>query len=46
VEAAIDSLESDKDIEQKLAIMMVHLIPVGTTITVARVNELMEQAYY
>ena len=46
VEAAIDSLESDKDIEQKLAIMMVHLIPVGTAITVARVNELMEQAYY
>ena len=46
VEAAIESLESDKDIEQKLAIMMVRLIPVGTAITVARVNELMEQAYY
>ena len=46
VEAAIESLESDKDKEQKLAIMMVRLIPVGTAITVARVNELMEQAYY
>jgi hypothetical protein len=45
VEAAIDCLESDKDIEQKLAIMMVRLIPVGTAITVARVNELMDQAY-
>ena len=46
VEAAIDSLESNKDIEQKLAIMMVRLIPVGSAITVARVNKLMEQAYY
>jgi len=46
VEAAIESLDSDKDIEQKLAIMMVRIIPVGTAITVARANELMEQAYY
>ena len=46
IEAALESLGSDKDIEQKLAIMMVRLIPVGTTITVARVNELMEQACY
>ena len=46
VEAAIESLESDKDNEQKLAIMMVRLIPVGTAITVARANELMEQSYY
>ena len=46
VEAAIESLESDKDNEQKIAIMMVRLIPVGTAITVARANELMEQSYY
>ena len=31
--------------EQKLAKMMVDLIPVGTTITVAYANRLMEQAY-
>ena len=46
VEAVIKSFETGKDIEQKLAIMMVQLIPVGTAITVARANELMEQAYY
>jgi hypothetical protein len=41
VEAALKSLDEDKDLEQRLARMMVDLIPTGTTITVAHANSLM-----
>ena len=46
VEAALESLDADKTIEQKLAIMMIGLIPTATTITVAHANELMKQVYH
>jgi hypothetical protein len=45
IEAALNSLDKDKDMEQKLAKMMVDLIPIGATITVAHANRLIEQAY-
>ena len=46
VEAALESLDADKTIEQKLAVMMIGLIPTATTITVAHANELMKQVYH
>jgi len=46
IEAALNSLDADKTTEQRIAIMMVGLIPTGTTITVDHANKLMEQAYY
>ncbi len=46
IDAALKSLDTDKTTEQKLAIMMVGLIPVETVITVDRANKLMKQAYY
>ena len=42
IEAALNSLDEEKTTEQKLAMMMVGLIPTGTTITVAYANKLME----
>lgn len=42
VEAALNSLDEDKDLEQRLARMMVDLIPTGTTITVAYANKIMK----
>ena len=46
IEVALKSLDEDKTMEQKLAMMMVGLIPTGTTITVAFAHKLMEQAYH
>jgi hypothetical protein len=46
IEAALKSLDEDKTTEQKLAMMMVGLIPTGTTITVASAHKLMKQAYH
>lgn len=46
IDAALKSLDKDKATEQKLALLMVRLIPVTTTITVAHANELMEKAYF
>ena len=47
IEAALKSLDADKTKEQRLSLMMVGLIPkVGTTITVAHANRIMEQAYH
>lgn len=46
IETALSCLNEDKTTEQRIAIMMIGLIPTGTTITVAHANELMEQAYY
>ena len=45
IEVALKSLDEDKTTEQKLAMMMVGLIPTGTTITVAYAFKLMGQAY-
>lgn len=45
IEAAISCLDDDKTKEQKLALLMVKLIPTATTITVANVLDKMSQAY-
>ena len=45
VEAALNCLDDDKTKEQKLAMLMVKLIPTATTITVANVLDKMSQAY-
>ncbi len=45
IEAAISCLDDDKTKEQKLALLMVKLIPTGSTITVANVLDKMSQAY-
>lgn len=42
IEAALQCLNTDKTIEQKLSVMIVNLIPTGAAITVAHANELME----
>ena len=42
ITAALECLDTDKTIEQKIARMMVSVIPKGTTITVAHANELMK----
>ena len=46
IETTLNCLDEDKTKEQKLAIMMVRLIPTACTITVTQANELMGQAYY
>lgn len=45
IEAALSCLEDDKTKEQKLALLMVNLIPNATTITVANAIDKMNQAY-
>ena len=45
VEAALSCLDDDKTKEQKLAQLIVRLIPTATTITVANVLDKMSQAY-
>lgn len=45
VEAALSCLDDDKTKDQKLAQLMVKLIPTATTITVANVLDKMSQAY-
>ena len=45
IEAALSCLEDDKTKEQKLALLMVKLIPTATTITVANILDKMSQAY-
>lgn len=45
IEAALECLDTDKTIEQKIAQMMVGLIPTGKIITVAYANEQMRLAY-
>ena len=45
VEAALSCLDDDKTKEQKLAQLMVRLIPTATTITVANAIDKMSQAY-
>ena len=45
VEAALNCLDDDKTKEQKLALLMVRLIPTATTITVANALDKMSQAY-
>ena len=45
IEAALSCLDEEKTKEQKLANLMVKLIPAGATITVANVLEKMSQAY-
>ena len=45
VEAALSCLDDDKTKEQKLAQLIVRLIPTATTITVANVFDKMSQAY-
>ena len=45
VEAALSCLDDDKTKEQKLAQLMVRLIPTATTITVANILDKMSQAY-
>lgn len=45
IEAALSCLDDDKTKEQKLALLMVKLIPTATTITVANVLDKMSQAY-
>ena len=45
IEAALSCLDDDKTKEQKLALLMVELIPTAITITVANVMDKMSQAY-
>ena len=45
IEAALECLDKDNTKEQKLAQLMVKLIPTATTITVANVLDKMSQAY-
>ena len=45
IEAALSCLDDEKTKEQKLALLMVELIPTATTITVANVLDKMSQAY-
>ena len=45
IEAALDCLDKDNTKEQKLAQLMVRLIPTATTITVANALDKMSQAY-
>jgi hypothetical protein len=45
VEAALSCLDDDKTKDQKLAQLMVKLIPTATTITVANALDKMSQAY-
>ena len=46
VEAALSCLDDEKTKEQKLALLIVKLIPSGTTITVTEALDKMHQAYY